>query len=277
MQPQTHFRETSYVERRNFLKAALATSATALGSVAQAQNSDAGSSHEYYQLRKYTLRSGPQGHLADQFFSGALIPALNRLGLSPIGVFRVDFGPQTPTTYVLIPGSNLETLVNVDLLLAKDDGFLKAAEPFWNSSAKEPAFERIESTLLRSFEGWPKLVVPAATAQNGKRIFQLRTYESPSMFDHVRKVEMFHHGEFEFFKRAGCGEVFFGDALIGPNLPKLTYMLTFPDMNALATGWDHFRNDPDWKKLSADPRYSFEAIVSNIDNLVMSPAPYSQI
>ena len=37
------------------------------------------------------------------------------------------------------------------------------------------------------------------------------------------------------------------------------------------------RSDPEWKKLSADPRYSFEAIVSNIDNLVLSPLPYSQI
>lgn len=265
------------MERRNFLRAALATSAAALASDARGQSSDSASSHEYYQLRKYSFRSGPQGRLADQFFSSALIPALNRLGLSPIGVFRVDFGPQTPTTYVLIPGTKLETLVNVDLLLAKDEAFLKAAEPFWNSSAKEPAFERIESTLLRAFEGWPKLVVPASTAQNGKRIFQLRTYESPTLFDHVRKVEMFHHGEFEFFRRAGCAAVFFGDAMVGPSLPKLTYMLSFPDINALNTGWDHFRNDPDWKKLSADSRYSFEAIVSNIDNLVLSPAPYSQI
>jgi hypothetical protein len=265
------------VERRNFLRAALAASASTLAPGAQAQNSDSASSHEYYQLRKYTFRSGPQGHLADQFFSGALIPALNRLGLSPIGVFRVDFGPQTPTTYVLIPGTNLEALVNVDLLLAKDESFLKAAEPFWNSSAKEPAFERIESTLLRSFEGWPKLIVPAATAQNGKRIFQLRTYESPTLFDHVRKVEMFHHGEFEIFRKAGCTQVFFGDALVGPNLPKLTYMLTFPDSNVLNSAWDRFRNDPDWKKLSGDQRYSFEAIVSNIDNLLLPPAPYSQI
>jgi hypothetical protein len=265
------------LERRSFLKATLVTSASALASVGQAQTAGSDSSHEYYQLRKYSFRSGPQGHLADQFFSDALIPALNRLGLSPVGVFRVDFGPQSPTSYVLIPGSDLETLVNVDLLLAKDDVFLKKAEPFWNSSAKEPAFERIESTLLRSFEGWPKLVVPAASAEKGKRIFQLRTYESPTLFDHVRKVEMFHHGEFEFFKRAGCTGVFFADALVGPNLPKLTYMLSFPDMNALNTGWDHFRNDPDWKKLSADSRYSFEAIVSNIDNLLLSPAPYSQV
>ncbi|QNI37832.1 NIPSNAP family protein [Edaphobacter albus] len=264
------------MRRRNFLKAALATTAASLTTTAAtAQTSN--SPREYYQFRKYMLRSGPQTRLADQFFSSALIPALNRLGLSPIGAFRVEFGPQTPTIYLLIPGTNLETLVDVDLLLAKDSEFLKAAEPFWSAPAKEPSFERIESTLLKSFEGWPKLVVPAAAAKKEKRIFQLRTYESPTLADHVRKVEMFHHGEFEFFRRSGCGQVFFGDGLIGPNLPKLTYMLTFPDLEALNAGWDRFRADPDWKKLSADPRYSFEAIVSNVDSLVLSPAPYSQV
>lgn len=262
------------MQRRSFLTAALAASAAAITPGASAQTSSA---REYYQFRKYTLRSGPQTRLADAFFGDALIPALNRLGLTPIGAFRVEFGPQTPTIYLLIPGTNLETLVDVDLLLAKDSAFLKAAEPFWSAPAKEPPFERIESTLLKSFEGWPKLTVPAATAQKGKRIFQLRTYESPTPADHIRKVEMFHHGEFEFFRRSGCGSVFYADALIGPNLPKLTYMLTFPDVEALNAGWDRFRADPDWKKLSADPRYSYEAIVSNIDSLVLSPTPYSQV
>jgi hypothetical protein len=262
------------VRRRSFLKAAVATSAAAFTQGAVAQSAAAsGGSREYYQLRKYTLRSGPQGKLSDQFFGEALIPALNRLGLSPIGAFKVEFGPQTPTTYLLIPGTNLETLVDVDLLLAKDAAFLKAGEAFWSAPAKEPPFERIESTLLKSFEGYPKLTPPA----KGKRIFQLRTYESPTPADHIRKVEMFHGGEFDIFHKSGCGNVFFSDAMIGPNLPKLTYMLSFPDIDALNAGWDKFRSDPDWKKLSADPRYSFEAIVSNIDSLILNPAPYSQI
>lgn len=262
------------MQRRSFLKAALAASASTVAVSASAQGTAA---REYYQLRKYNLRSGPQMKLADQFFSAALIPAANKLGLSPIGVFRVEIGPRTPTYYVLIPGSKLETLVDLDLLLAEDKDFLKLGEPFWSAPAKEPPFDALESTLLKSFEGWPKLTLPAATAQKGKRIFQLRTYQSPTYGDHVRKVEMFHHGEFAIFKRSGCESVFYSDGLVGPNLPSLTYMLSFPDIDALNTGWDKFRADPEWKKLSADPRYSFEAIVSNIDNLVLSPLPYSQI
>ena len=122
-----------------------------------------------------------------------------------------------------------------------------------------------------------KLVLPPASAQHGKRVFQLRTYESPTQQDHVRKVDMFHNGEFEIFARAGFSQVFFGDTLIGPRLPQLTYMVSFPDISEIDVKWDAFRSDPQWKKLSAQPKYSSEAIVSNITNLILRPASFSQI
>jgi hypothetical protein len=60
-------------------------------------------------------------------------------------------------------------------------------------------------------------------------------------------------------------------------MPNLTYMLSLDSVADLDARWDAFRNDPAWKKLSADPRYSYEAIVSNISNLVLSPLSASQI
>ena len=110
---------------------------------------------------------------------------------------------------------------------------MKAAEPFWNAPATAPAFLRMESSLLAAFEGWPRLTPPAATATKSKRIFQLRTYESPSDAAHVRKVEMFHKGEFEIFQKAGCHPVFFSDTLIGSRLPSLTYMLSFDESGGI--------------------------------------------
>ncbi len=88
---------------------------------------------------------------------------------------------------------------------------------------------------------------------------------------------MFHKGEFEIFQKAGCHPVFFGDALIGSRLPQLTYMLSFANLAELEKSWAAFRSDPDWKKLSSSPRYNYEAIVSNISNLVLSPLAASQI
>ena len=264
------------MERRRFLTSSLAVSALALASKSNAQLQD-GSQREYYELRKYQLESGPQIKVTANYLSQALIPALNRLGISPVGAFQLTYGSETPAIYLLAPSTSLETLVTAGLRLAHDQGFLQLAEPFWNAPAKEPAFVRIESQILMAFEGWPKLVVPAATAGKAKRIFQLRTYESASYQDHIRKVEMFHSGEFEIFKKSGCEAVFYSDGVIGPRLPSLTYMLTFPDLAALDLGWKAFGSNPDWKKLQADPRFSFEPTVSNISNLILTPTPYSQI
>ena len=234
----------------------------------------AGKPRAYYELRKYHMQSGPETKLTESYVSGALIPALNRMGMSPIGAFNLSIGPETPTLYVLIPSTSVEALVTADLHLAQDKAFMQAAEPFWNAPATAPPYVRIESSLMIAFEGWPKLTPPAS---RGKRLFQLRTYESPTNQDHVRKVEMFHNGEFEIFQKAGFGQVFYGDSLIGPRLPNLTYMLTFGDIGEMNAKWAAFGSDPDWKKLSASPRYAFEQIVSNITNLILTPTDSSQI
>ena len=138
---------------------------------------------------------------------------------------------------------------------------MKAAAPFWSAPASAPPFDRVESSLMLAFEGFPKLVVPPVTAQHGKRVFQLRTYESPTIQDHIIKVDMFHHGEFDIFQKAGFWNVFFGDTLIGPRLPQLIYMVSFPDISEVDVKWDAFLGHPDWKKLAALPKYSSEAIV----------------
>ena len=264
------------MERRQFLAASLASSALAVAGNAAAQTPPP-SAREFYVVRRYLLQQGPQTKLAEAFFSDALIPALTRLGLGPIGAFALGFGPETPAFYLLIPGSSVEVLAELDLRLAQDAAFMKSADPFWSAPTTAPAFQRVETSLLTAFEGWPKLTPPPSSATRSKRIFQIRTYESPSNAAHVRKVEMFHSGEFDIFVKAGCRPVFFGDTLIGSRMPNLTYMLSFTDAAELDAKWDVFRNDPAWKKLSTSPRYTADQLVTNITNLTLSPLACSQI
>jgi hypothetical protein len=263
------------LHRRKFLSASLAASAVVLSRDAAAQAPSA-PGREYYLLRRYFLQSGPQNSLTEHYINEALVPALAKHAMGPVGAFRLDIGPETPTYYVLIPSRSAEDLATLDFALAKDDTFMKAAEPFWSAPATAPAFVRTDSTLLSAFEGWPRITPPPHTA-GAKRVYQLRTYESPSFRDHVRKVEMFNSGEFELFKAAGFDNVFFGDTLLGPRMPSLTYMLSFEDLAQLNTHWATFSGNPDWKKLSNDPKYAFESIVSNISNLILSPLASSQI
>jgi hypothetical protein len=265
------------MKRRQFLSASIAASALAAAGKAQAGPAAAGSGREFYQIRRYGLQQGPQSKAAESYFSDALIPALTRMGMGPVGAFSLEFGSETPAFYLLIPSASVEALAELDLHLVDDATFLKAADPFWNATAAAPPFLRVESSLLSAFPGWPKLTPPASTATKAKRMFQLRTYESPSYGDHVRKVEMFHSGEFEIFLRAGFHLVFFGDTLIGPRIPNLTYMVSFADQVELGAKWEAFRNDPEWKKLSSSPRYASDQIVTNITNLTLTPLGCSQI
>jgi hypothetical protein len=264
------------MQRRRFLSSSLAASALS-ASDSNAMGAQANTAREYYELRCYKMQSGDQPKLAHKYFAEALIPALNRLGMKTIGAFDLYLGPETPALYLLIPSASLEALATSELRLAHDDEYLKAAEPFDAAPAKQQAFGRVESSLMIAFEGYPQLTVPPATAKNGARVFQMRTYESPSLRDHRRKVEMFNSGEFDIFAKAGFWNVFFGDTLIGARLPNLTYMLSFPDLAELDAKWKGFIEHPDWKKLSSEPRFTFESIVSNITNYILRPTSYSQI
>ena len=259
------------MHRRKFLGSSIAASALAFPASPAAD-----AAREYYELRRYHLQSGPQQKLTNNYVGDALIPALNRLGMKPIGAFNLDIGVETPVLYLLIPSPSLETLAQSEFHLLEDSEYMKAAEAFLKAPANQPAYVRVESSLLIAFEGHPKLT-PPPTAQHGARVFQLRTYESPSNFDHRLKVEMFHSGEFDVFQRAGFWQIFYGDTLIGSRLPNLTYMLSFPDIAGMNSKWDAFRNDAEWKKLSNSPKFNFESIVSNITNLILNPASYSQI
>ena len=259
------------MNRRAMLGGGVAVAA-ALGYRAQGQNSS-GSDREYYLIRRYKMNSGPQGGVAAKYFQDALLPALGRMGMGPVGVMSLTYGAGTPTTMLLVPSTDLTKLVQLDLLLAKDSAFTQAAAPFWSPAATAPPFERVSSSISVAFEGYPKLTPPAKEP----RILQLRTYESPTYAAHVRKVEMFHSGEFAIFAKTGSGNVFFADDLIGSRGPSLTYMLAHKDLAAMDAHWKAFGADSDWQKLSHEPKYASEPIVSTVDNLILTPAAYSQI
>src|SRR5260370_941683 len=130
---------------------------------------------EFHALRRYQLQSGPQRPLADAYFRDALIPGLNRLGISPVGVFSIDIGEGSPSLYVLVPSASIETLVNTTFRLEQDAEYLKAGAAFLNTPAKQPAYARMESSLMLAFEGMPNLTVTPATAEHHARVFELST------------------------------------------------------------------------------------------------------
>ncbi len=88
-------------------------------------------------------------------------------------------------------------------------------------------------------------------------------------------MKMFNSGEIPIFENVGMPGVFFGEAVAGPNLPQLTYMIAHADLESVKKNWDGFRGNADWKRLSADPEY--EDNVSKIQHYFLRPADGSQI
>lgn len=266
------------MNRRIFLKSTLAgTGAVSLAASMPAATEPMPDKREYYELRRYRLRRGPMSKLLDEYLKLALIPALRRVGTGPVGVFNVTLGPDSPAVYVLIPHPSLDSFGACPERLAADPAYAKDGAAFLEAHSSQPAFVRMESSLMRAFAGMPRLEVPAATEGGKPRLFELRTYESASMADASLKIRMFNEGEIAIFRRTGLAPVFFGETLVGGQLPNLTYMIWFEDAIARERCWDAFRGDPAWKKLSTDPFYTKSEIVSNITNALLRPAAYSQI
>lgn len=269
------------MNRRSFLSSAVtAAGAAGLASVlptAAAAESAASVAKEFYELRLYHLRRGAKQKLFDDYASQAAIPALNRIGVKPVGVFSVMLGPDSPTMYALIRYESAEQFVTATDRMRNDEDYKRLGADYMNAPATDPAYVRVESSFMVSFDGMPKLEVPAGAAEKKPRIFELRTYESHSKKANKKKIEMFDVGEIAIFRRAGLTPVFFGETLIGSKLPNLTYLLVYDDLAARDKAWSTFGADPEWKKLSTTPGYTDPEIVSNISNVLLRPTAYSQI
>jgi hypothetical protein len=267
------------VLRRDFLASTLGTTlVTASGATRYGQGGGGSASPEFYVWRQYIVRTGTQPRRLAEFLQGAAIPALNRLGHRPIGVFEVVAGIPAPSVFVLTPSAALDRMVAIEAGLERDEAFMKAADPYLNAPATDPVYVRQEVSLLAAFPNVPRVEVPAATAAQGPRLFELRTYESHNERAHRAKMRMFSDmGEMEIFRRSGLTPVFFGKTIVGPRMPNFVYMLVHENMAARDKSWDAFRTNPDWKKLASTPGYADADIVSNITTVFLRPASYSQV
>ncbi|PWK78717.1 NIPSNAP protein [Mucilaginibacter oryzae] len=263
------------MKRRSFIKSSVLTGVTAsiLPAMSHAKEASIPPA-EYYELRVYSLTNAIQQKLVEDYWKDAAIPAMNRLGVKHIGVFT-EMNPARQTQlYVLIQYNSLAHYSNVTDALEKDQSYQTKASLYLNAPATAPAYERIESSLMKAFAHMPHLEAPGKEA----RIFELRQYQSAGEAAGKKKIEMFNdEGEIDIFKRLGFAPVFWGETVIGAQRPNLTYMVTFDDMEAKAAHWKAFGSDPQWKKISSVPEYADALLVNKITSTMLVPTAYSQI
>ena len=265
------------MKRRSFVKSTLiGGAATAVLPVtSNAMNTDTpNATAEYYELRTYHLKDEAQQKLVEAFFKNAAIPALNRAGVKHVGVFT-EMKPEGQTKVFALMQYNSPAHVDaVNNMLENDKEYQRKGVAYLNAPATQPAYERIESSLLKAFKKFPSLTAP----QKKTRIFELRQYQSASEAAGKKKIEMFNdRGEIDIFKRLGFNPVFWGETVIGPLRPNLTYMLTFDNMEEKASHWQDFGSDTQWHEISAVPDYADALLVSKITSTMLVPTEFSQI
>ena len=268
------------MERRTFLAATTAAAVTSAEAVAEATGAatEPGNAArpQVLELRRYRLRNGALSSRFAGYAKDALVPALSRAGLAPIGAWNVTMGPDSPTVHVLIPHPDAASVVTLGARLAADGEYRKAAASSLALPPADPPFLACDSSLLAAVPTMPSVEKPTGAAAGKDRVFELRTYRSATEAASLRKIEMFEAGgEIALFRRVGLQPVFFGRDLVGPGLPCLTYMVVFADAAARESAWATFRDHPEWVKMRDDPRYA--DTVSNIDSSLLRPTDYSQL
>ena len=256
--------------RRAFLPAAAGTLAARHAVAADAAR------NVILELRRIQLRNSPDDQRQrNHDFLKHQVAAFERSGAAPIGVFSSTIASDGPFLLVLSSYPSLAALEQVQATLAADTAYQKALDAY--NALPGLSYQRMETSLLRAFDGYPSVTPPPNDGKRPARLFELRQYESNNSATLKRKIKMFNDGEIGAFQRAGAQPVFFAETIVGARLPNLTYMLSYEDLAARDKVWKAFSADPEWQRLRTTPGLSDAEIVSGITNYLVSPLPFSQI
>jgi len=234
----------------------------------------------YYELRYFKMRTDrtEQNKRTSAFLSGVYMPAAKRAGAGPIGLFSSLIAPESPFMICLSSYPSLAAMESAREKLAASEDYRKGLAAY--DGGADPAYERMESWVLRAFDFFPAIEIKATLPADPKppaRLFEMRTYESASETLLRQKIKMFGSGEVGIFRRVGLQPVWFGEAIAGSQLPHLTYMVAFENLAAREKNWAAFGSDPEWVKLRTTPEFAVPPLVSNISNAILNPVNGSDI
>ncbi|MDB4903371.1 MAG: hypothetical protein JWQ63_2652 [Mucilaginibacter sp.] len=229
----------------------------------------------YYELKIYHLKTQTQEDRLDQYLQNAYLPAMHRMGIKNVGVFKpVESDTSGKRVYVLTPFRTWSQFENLEQKLMGDNEYVTAAKDYIDAPYNDAPYTRLETIVLKAFPKMTEPAVPNLTANKTDRVYELRSYESATEKFNVNKVRMFNDGnEVALFKRLGFNAVFYAEVLAGSHQPNLMYMTTFNSRPDRDKHWDAFSNDPEWKTLVAKPEYQHN--VSKADIIFLHPTAYS--
>jgi hypothetical protein len=118
------------------------------------------------------------------------------------------------------------------------------------------------------------LLLTAGLAAPQDRVYELRTYTCNNL-DALKA--RFRDHTVAIFKRLGMESIGYWVPQ-DPERSKntLIYILAHPSLEEAKKHWDEFRNDPEWKKVSAESEKDGK-IVSHVESVFMTPTEFSML
>lgn len=241
--------------------------------MAQPAKKDSG---EFYQFTVYHYSDPEQENILDGYLQHALLPALHRMGMSNIGIFKriSNDTAVNKSLYVFMPIPGLQATIRIQEQLTNDQAYIKAGAAYINAVHTAAPYNRMETILMKAFSHAPIMKLPVLNADKKERVYELRSYESATEKIFKNKVHMFNEGgEIDLFAQLNFNAVFYSEVIAGSKMPNLMYMTCFENKADRDAHWKRFGDDPFWKKLSSMPEYQHN--VSHIDIILLRPAAYS--
>jgi hypothetical protein len=234
---------------------------------------------DIYEIRVYSLKSEAQMMATDLYLKDSYMPAMHRMGIKNIGVFKplANDTALTKQIWLIVPYPSLDKWHQAKSDLLNDAVYTASAKSFLDADTAHLPFVRVASTILEAFPDQIQLI-PTSLKSNPDALYELRSYESPTKELHLVKVDMFNAGgEVTLFKRLDFQAVFYADVLSGSRMPNLMYMVVFASAAARDEHWKAFGSSPEWKKISTDPKYRNNISVNHIDSYLMHRTTYSDL
>lgn len=231
---------------------------------------------EYYQLKTYTVKNEAQEQAVDTYLEKAFLPALKRYGIETVGVFKLHNEKfiKADKIQVLIPFTSLIQFEALEDYLLRDKTHVFAGKAYLEAAYNTAPYERINSVLMRAFVDMPRMKPTTVEGLRASRVYELRSYESPTEATYANKVHMFNAGgEVALFDSLGFNAVFYGEVISGDAMPNLMYMTTFSNMDKRDELWKAFFSSDKWTALIADEYYKNN--MKKADIMLLYPTAYS--
>ena len=231
---------------------------------------------DYYLIQIYHCSTAKQIENIDLYLKNTFLPYLHKNGIEKVGVFA----PLTNDTasdkrlYVWVPFKNIQKLDELDQNIEALDPMGSEAIIHLEPTDNSLPYTRIEKIISKAFKFQPQYARKSTLTKSSSRVYEYRSYESPTENLHLRKVHMFNEGgEVTLFAQLNFNAIFYSKVIAGSSMPNLIYMTSFNSMEDRNAHWDRFDEAPLWKKISTAPEYLNS--VNRNETVLMSARDYA--